>query len=296
MARMTGLLNQMLESRRAIITGGSQGLGYAIARAFLSYGADVLICSRTKLDLERAKSRLQDTFPKRRVEMEVADVTQASDVRRLFETAERCFGTYHIVVNNAGVHGPIGRLEESDIECWIRAIGINLFGVVHVCQYAVKHLKQAGYGKVINLSGGGATAPQFGLSAYAASKAGLVRFTETLALECADFGIDVNAVAPGALITRLTAELEESGPDAIGYSAHRRVVEIRAKGGSTLERAAELCVYLSSRESDGLSGRLISAVWDPWPFSSEQIKHIMASDIYTLRRIVPADRGVGWGQ
>ena len=122
-------------------------------------------------------------------------------------------------------------MEDSDFESWIHAIGVNLLGTAYACRCAIKHFNQAGYGKVINLSGGGATAPQFGLSAYGASKAGLVRLTETLALECADLGIDVNAVAPGALITRLTAELEESGPDAIGCSAHKRVVEIRANGG-----------------------------------------------------------------
>jgi 3-oxoacyl-[acyl-carrier protein] reductase len=291
---MTVLPNQALESRRAIITGGSQGLGYAIAKAFLSHGADVLICSRTQIDLERAKSSLQDAFSNRRVEIEVADIARVSDVQRLFETAEQRFGTYHIVVNNAGIHGPIGRLADSDFESWIHAIGVNLLGTAYACRCAIRHFDQAGYGKVINLSGGGATAPQFGLSAYGASKAGLVRLTETLALECADHGIDVNAVAPGSLVTRLTAELEESDPDAIGRGAHKRVVEMRATGGSPLERAAELCVYLSSGESNGLSGRLISAVWDPWPFSSEKIKSIMNSDIYALRRIVPADRGLDW--
>jgi 3-oxoacyl-[acyl-carrier protein] reductase len=293
---MTGAPHQTLKSRRAIITGGSQGLGYAIATAFLSHGADVLICARTQGDLDSAKARLEAAFPLRRIETEVADVAETSDVRRLFETADRRFGAYHIVVNNAGVHGPIGRFEDSDIASWIRAISVNLCGVAHVCHSAVKHFKEAGYGKVINLSGGGATAPQFGLSAYAASKAGLVRFTETLAMECMGLGIDVNAVAPGALVTRLTAELEESGPDAIGHSAHGRVVEMRKKGGSPLEKAAELCVYLSSDESNGLSGRLISAAWDPWPFSPEQIKNLMASDIYTLRRIVPEDRGLDWGR
>lgn len=292
---MTDVSNQKLESKRAIITGATQGLGYAIAEAFLSHGADVLICSRTLVDLKSAKSRLQTAFPRRRVEIEVADVADELDVRRLFHTAERCFGNYQIVVNNAGVHGPIGPFEESDVEHWGRAISINLLGAARVSKYAVKHFKQAKYGKVINLSGGGATSPQFGLSAYGAAKAGLVRFTETLALECAHFGIDVNAVAPGALLTRLTVELELAGPRAIGDKAHKRVVEMRAKGGSSLKRAAELCVYLSSVDSNGLSGRLISAVWDPWPFSPEQIKEIMACDIYSLRRIVPTDRGRTWG-
>ena len=122
-----------------------------------------------------------------------------------------------------------------------------------------------------------------------------MRFTETLALECVGLGIDVNAVAPGALATRLTAELAASCPEAIGEDAHRRVIEMRAKGGAPLSKAAELCAYLASPASDGLSGRLISAAWDPWPFSPEQIREIMSSDIYALRRIVSKERNRPWG-
>ena len=108
-------------------------------------------------------------------------------------------------------------------------------------------------------------------------------------------GIDVNAVAPGALATRLTDELIVAGPERVGASLHARMVKLKQEGGTPLDLGAELCVYLASAESDGLTGRLIAAPWDPWPFTDAMKREIAESDIYTLRRIVPKDRGKDWG-
>jgi 3-oxoacyl-[acyl-carrier protein] reductase len=189
-------------------------------------------------------------------------------------------------------------LDEADWDLWCAAIAVNLVGAVYCCRRAVRHFKSrpadGPHAKIINISGGGATSPQPCLSAYGASKAGLVRFTETLAMEVKPFGIDVNAVAPGALLTRLLEELRSVSPEQIGAAQHAKVEEIYGQGGMSLARAAELCVYLASFESDGISGRLISAPWDPWPFSAEIAGELAASDIYTLRRIVPEDRGHSW--
>jgi 3-oxoacyl-[acyl-carrier protein] reductase len=122
-----------------------------------------------------------------------------------------------------------------------------------------------------------------------------VRFTETLAEEVRPFGIDVNAVAPGALATRLMTELSAAGPEQIGTENHARVEELRARGGMSMTRAADLCVYLASPDSDGITGRLISAAWDPWPFTPDRIRQLMSGDIYTLRRITERDRELNWG-
>ena len=144
-------------------------------------------------------------------------------------------------------------------------------------------------------SGGGATGPLPGISAYAASKAAIVRFTETLALEMREWNIDVNAIAPGALMTRLTDQLIAAGSERVGAALHARMVKLKHDGGTPLSLGAALCGYLAGPESDGLTGRLIAAPWDPWPFSGEQRREIAESDIYTLRRIVPKDRGKAWG-
>jgi NAD(P)-dependent dehydrogenase (short-subunit alcohol dehydrogenase family) len=284
-----------LSGRRAIITGASQGLGLAIAEAFVAAGAGVMLCARSKVDLEAARKGLADRYPSARIEACVADVSKTADIDAVFEATQKAFGGLEILVNNAGVHGPIGPIETLDFDAWVAAIAVNLFGPVHASRRAIEVFKPAGHGKIINISGGGATSPQPGLTAYGASKAALVRVTETLAHELRGTGIDVNAVAPGALATRLTRELADAGPSKIGENYHSRVEAMLKGGGASPEKAAALCVYLGSRNSDGVSGRLISAAWDPWPFDATARADMDGSDIYALRRIVPADRGKTWG-
>jgi len=285
-----------LAGRRAIITGASMGLGAAIAEEFLKAGAAVLLCARSAAELDAQVERLSKAHPAARIARALADVANARQVDALFDAAQKELGGLDIVVNNAGVYGPMGTIDAVDWDDWVQAININLMGTVYCCRKAVEALKPKRAGKIINISGGGATNPLPGISAYAASKAGVVRFTETLALEVQEFGIDVNAVAPGALATRLTDQLLEAGPDRVGKALHARMAKLKQEGGTPLHVGASLCVYLASRESDGVTGRLIAAQWDPWPFDQPIKQELKASDIYTLRRIVPAERGKPWGK
>lgn len=284
-----------LNGRTAIITGASQGLGAAIARRFAAEGARLALCARHEAELFAKRDELLLAYPAARIVAQSADVSCTDDVDALFAAAERAFGRIDVLVNNAGVYGPMGGIDTVDWGEWVKALAINLSGNVYCARKAVQLFKPQGYGKIINLSGGGATNPLPGISAYAASKAALVRFVETLALEVRAFGIDVNAVAPGALATRLTEELIAAGPEKVGDALYVRMQAVQKDGGTPLELGAELCVYLASAESDGLTGRLISAPWDPWPFSAEALADVSASDIYTLRRIVPKERGKYWG-
>jgi NAD(P)-dependent dehydrogenase (short-subunit alcohol dehydrogenase family) len=158
----------------------------------------------------------------------------------------------------------------------------------------IPHFKARGRGKIVQLSGGGATNPLPRLSAYAASKAAVVRFCETIALELQADHIDVNCIAPGALNTRMLDEIIEAGPAAVGEAFYKKSLEQKAKGGVPLDKGAALAVWLGSPASDGITGKLLSAVWDPWqdlPAHREDL----GGDIYTLRRIVPGDRGKSWG-
>jgi NAD(P)-dependent dehydrogenase (short-subunit alcohol dehydrogenase family) len=123
----------------------------------------------------------------------------------------------------------------------------------------------------------------------------VIRFAETLAQELREANVDVNAIAPGALNTRLLDEVIEAGPELVGDTFHARALEQQASGGAGLERGAMLAVWLGSAASDGVSGKLLSALWDPWRDLPEH-RDDLASDIYTLRRIVPADRGLEWGE
>jgi len=285
-----------LQGLSAIITGGSQGLGRAIAEAFLAEGANVLICSRGADALNATKSELTARAkPGQKVLAVVADVSQPSDANRIAAEALAGFGQIDILVNNAGVYGPMGPIEEIDWSEWARAIEINLMGTVLPCRAVLPHFKKRGAGKIINLSGGGATAPLPRISAYAASKAAVVRFTETLAEEVRDAHIDVNAIAPGALKTRLLEEVLQSGPEKVGEDFYRKSLKQKEEGATPLEKGAALCVFLGSPASNGVTGKLISAIWDPWETFPDKLPVIAKSNIYTLRRIVPKDRGENWG-
>lgn len=285
-----------LSGKNAIVTGGSQGLGRAIVAELLRQGAGVVFCARTRADVEAAAAELASSAPPgARVYGEVADVSQACDCQDLVEAAITRLGHVDILVNNAGVGGPIGLAETVDWAEWQRTIEVNLFGVMHLCRALIPHLRTRGAGgRIINLSGGGATNPMPRFSAYAASKAALVRLTETLALELAPERITVNAIAPGAMNTRMVQRVVEAGPELAGedtFAKNRRWTE---EGGTPPELAARLCAYLAGDAAAGITGRLISAQWDPWESLHEHVEDLAGSDVYTLRRITPVERGFGW--
>jgi NAD(P)-dependent dehydrogenase (short-subunit alcohol dehydrogenase family) len=289
-------MTRILEGRTAIITGASQGLGRDIARAFVSAGASILMCARDPHDLEQARVAISAlAAPSQSVLAQVADVSRRADVEKLVAVALAVFPQLHILVNNAGIYGPKGPIETVDWDEWVQAIEINLFGSVLLCRAVLPHFKAHGYGKIVQLSGGGATNPLPRISAYAASKAAIVRFAETLAEEVRVDHIDVNSIAPGALNTRLLDEVLAAGPAQVGQSFYDQAVKQRAQGGVPLDRGAELAVFLASAASDGITGKLLSAVWDPWQALPEQLADLNRTDVYTLRRIVPQDRGLQWG-
>ena len=286
-----------LEGRAAVITGASQGLGLAIAQAYVAAGASVLICARDADAIEHARRALDDAATSgQRVVAMTADVSDEADVRKVVERAEASFSQLHVLVNNAGVYGPMGAIEDVDWREWTRAIEINLYGSVLPCRALLPHFRRHRYGKIVQLSGGGATNPLPRVSAYAASKAAIVRFAETLAQETIDAGIDVNSVAPGALDTRLLDELLAAGPERVGQAFYDRMLKTKQGGATPLSVGAELAVFLGSAASDGITGRLISAVWDPWRDLPARRGDLDRTDVYTLRRIVPKDRGLSWGE
>ncbi|MGH7980895.1 MAG: SDR family NAD(P)-dependent oxidoreductase, partial [Limisphaerales bacterium] len=198
------------------------------------------------------------------------------------------------LVLNAGVYGPMGPTESVSLDDWKLALEINLLGILLPCRAWIPHFKKAGSGKIIVISGGGATNPLPNISSYAASKAAAVRLAETLAEELKPWRVDVNAIAPGALKTRLINQVLEAGPEKVGAEFFAKNEKWAADGAVSLDLGAGLAVYLASPESNGVTGKLISAQWDPWE-KLHEFKNDLAGDIYTLRRIVPKDRGKTWG-
>lgn len=286
-----------LTGRSAIITGASQGLGRAIAVACVKAGANVLLTARSAESLKQAQreiAALASRNPGQIVCSLTGDVSRTDDCQEWVDEALNRFGRIDVLVNNAGIYGPIGRLEDNDWNEWLQALQVNLVGTIQMCRAVLPHMRMQKGGKIINLSGGGATAPLPNFSSYAASKAAVVRLTETLAEEARDDRIDVNSVAPGALNTRLLEQVLEAGPARVGLKFYERSLQQRDSGGASLERAAQLVVYLASTQSDGVTGRLLSAVWDDWERLHEHRDELAASDVFTLRRIVPEDRKETW--
>jgi NAD(P)-dependent dehydrogenase (short-subunit alcohol dehydrogenase family) len=286
-----------LRGKRAIITGASLGLGRAIAEAFVREGAQVLLCARTTGPLDQAAGELRKIASAgQKIMTKACDVSVPAQVEDLVAYAIHELSGCDILVNNAAIHGPKGPLEDNAWEEWRQALEVNLFGTVLPCRAVIPQMKKQGRGKIINLSGGGATGPRPFFTAYATAKAAVVRFTETLAEELREHHIEINAIAPGAMKTRLIADGLAAGPDKIGAKAYAELERINETGGDSLEGAAQLAVFLAGPESDGITGKLISARWDPWREFPDHKEELITGDLYTLRRIVPKDRGKTWGE
>src|SRR5262249_52504338 len=149
-----------LHGRSAIITGANQGLGLAIARRFVDSGAHVLLAARGAERLSQAEIEVKRyTRPGQIVLSLTGDVSRPEECQAIVSRALATLPNVMILVNNAGIYGPIGRIEDNDWEEWVQAIQINLFGTVLMCRAILPHLRRLGYGKIINLSGGGATSP-----------------------------------------------------------------------------------------------------------------------------------------
>ncbi len=286
-----------LSGRSAIITGASQGLGQGIAEMFVRAGASVFLVAR---DGERLQDVRQSLIPlaitpDQRVHAMRGDVSEPDICIEIVRAAQEALPNVMILVNNAGIYGPMGKIEDVDWAEWVEAIRINVFGTAVMCRAIIPALRTRAYGKIINLSGGGATAPLPYLSAYATSKAAVVRLTETLAEELRDAHIDVNAIAPGALNTRLLDQVLAAGAENVGNDFYQRALAQRDQGGVPLDVGAGLALFLASAASDGITGRLLSAVWDDWETLPQQREELRDSDIFTLRRIVPRDRDKDWG-
>jgi len=276
-----------LAGKLALVTGASRGLGAAIAEKLSADGATVILAARGQPALEAMTKLIPDA------RLIAADLAVPADVERLIEFCANQDRPVEILVNNAAIQGRIGPFAAADFQAWQAVFQVNFFAAARICQGLIEPMRRIGRGKIINLSGGGAASPRPDLTAYGVSKCAVVRFTETLAHELSSTGIDANCLAPGAMNTRMLQEVIEAGPGGAKREYEKALKQDRT-GGASLERAAELAAFLASPMSDGITGRLISAVWDNWPELAQHKAELDETDIYTLRRIVPEDRKFKW--
>lgn len=268
-----------LSDKVIIVTGGGGGIGQVIVRSLVKAGAIVIAAG---LHLENVTGV---AVGESRISPLAVDVADWQSVQEMVTTTIREFGQVDGLVNVAGIQGAIGLMTENDVIQWARTIQINLIGTFYCCKAVLPFMISRHQGKIVNFSGGGATAPRPNYSAYAASKAAVVRLTETLAEEIKADNIQVNAIAPGAVNTHMLEETLSAGLLA-GEKAQAEAKRQLETGGTPPEMAADLIKFLMSDASGKLTGKLISAPYDDWKYWNEvRIAEIMAAPWLTMRRI-----------
>jgi 3-oxoacyl-[acyl-carrier protein] reductase len=272
----------ILENKKIIITGGSMGIGFAIAKKCAEEGAHLILVSRHKVNLKNAIKMINATA-KKHIYYAI-DVGHPDKVKDMAADIRKKLSFIDGLVNCAGIYGPIGKTDEINPLEFTNAININLLGTFYMCHYFIPLLKKARRGKIVNYSGGGAANSFPNYTAYAVSKTGIVRFSENLALEFKNDDIDINAIAPGFVITRLHQETLKAGKKA-GEEFLKKTIDQINKGGISSDMAAKLTVFLLSSNSDGITGKFISAPWDPWEDEKFRAKLKNDEDLATLRRI-----------
>ncbi len=234
-----------LSGRTALVTGGSKGLGKAMAAGFASHGADVMICSRNAEELEATASKIHESTG-RRVEYTVADLTSRDGVASLVEATQSQFGGVDILVNNAGSNNP-QLIDQIDDEQWDEIIQLNLSSCMALTRAFVPGMKEKGWGRVIHISSIIALAAAPGRSVYAATKAGLIGMARAQAIELGPAGITVNCIAPGPFLTDLpAAKLTEEQRSVVGQrTALKRWGETEELVGPALLLASGAGSYMS---------------------------------------------------
>ena len=277
-----------------LITGASRGLGKALAEHFWQKGWSLILLARGQLPLNEVVRSLGERTGQS-LHTIVADLAHQGEVERIVETAKSLLPRLDTLINNAGIQGAVGPIWENEWNEWLETIQVDLLAPVGLCRLIAPWMIENGGGSIINLSGGGATGPRANFSAYATAKAGLVRFSETLAEELKPHNVRVNCIAPGAMGTAMLEEVVAKGEAAAGKQEYEIAARVLHGGGASMQRVAALCHFLASNASNGITGKLISAVWDRWEHWPEHLEELNSSDAYTLRRIAGRDRGFSWG-
>lgn len=275
-----GLREPALTGRpmRVLVTGSSTGIGRALTLRLLDAGHAVWGWARSD---QAALAAARPAFRATRT-----DVADWAAVHAGAEEIAAAWGGLDALVTCAGVQGEIGRALAADPLRWSETIRANLDGTYFTLRACAPLLARAERrAKAVCFSGGGATKPRPNFSAYGAAKTAVVRLVETIAAEERERPFDINALAPGAIHTRLTEEVLALGPAVAGAAEFAAAQRQRADDPAPLARALDCVEWLLSPRSDGISGRLLAAPWDPW--TSLRATDLTDADTYTLRRIVP---------
>lgn len=283
-------INNYFIKKNILITGASQGIGLEIAKHFYDLNANVILLARNKRKLIEIKKNLKKKNSAQKIIIEKCDVSKTKNLDKVLSRVLTEIKGIDILINNAGIYGPKGKFENISWQEIKKTFEINMFGSIYLIKKIIPYLKKKNNGKIIQMSGGGGASPLPFFSAYATSKAGILRFTENISEELRDYKIDINAIAPGPVNTKMLDEVLKEKPSTVGIKFYNKSLKQKKEGGTNIKKILECIEYFSHEKSNGISGKLISVLWDDWKKFHKFKKELKNSDIGTLRRIVGRDR------
>lgn len=250
-----------LEGKVAVITGGSKGIGKAIALAFAGEGAEVVIAARTEADLKRTAAEIE-TMGRKCLAI-VTDLAVPEQVRAMVDRTLETFGRVDVLVNNSGIAGPAASVADMDLEGWNQTLAVNLTGAMLCAKYILKDdMIPRQSGSIINISSISGRFGHANRSPYSTSKWGLIGLTQTLALEVGKYGIRVNCITPGPVEGERIewAMRQVSKNQGISYEQAVKNEVARTSLGRMVkpEEVAVLAVFLASEQSSGITGQTIN--------------------------------------
>lgn len=263
---------------RIVITGTSSGIGRHLAEQLAAQGHEIWGLARSVQQAAFATS--------------VCDVADWAQVESARDAVAEAWPQVDALICAAAIQGAVSPAMSADPRLWSETVRVNLDGTFFAI-HAFWGLLRAGNrrAKIICFSGGGATKARPNFSAYAASKTGVVRLVENLAVEWSGLAVDINVIAPGAINTAMTEETVRLGPERAGRAEFEAAQRQLAAGGQSIEKVDGLVKLLLSEKSDGITGRLLSAQWDDWAALDAHKSALAQSEIFQLRRVLPKERG-----
>jgi NAD(P)-dependent dehydrogenase (short-subunit alcohol dehydrogenase family) len=252
-----------LQDKVAIITGGGRGLGRSVALLFGKEGAKVVIAARNRNQIEHVAQELK-ALKKYALAVQ-ADISDESQVERLVQQTKEAFGTVDILVNNAGFRGPIAPLHQIPLAEWEETLRANLTTAFLCSKAVIPILMEKKAGKIINIAT--TQTPRPNLTPYMVAKAALIHLTKQLSRELKPFNIQVNAIHPGVMDTKMQEEIRQAGATAIGTDMFERLKEEGLLHSP--DEPAKLVLFIASKAGDGITGEFLS-------FDDKEVKFLLA--------------------
>jgi len=282
------------KNKNIIITGATGGFGSALAIKYYQEGANLILIGRSFDKLNSLKEKLLvDKKSNQFIKTIKLDLANLNLISKVLKKEFLKISKFDVLINCAAIQGPIGKSWENKFIEWQNTFNINFYSTMILINIILPFMLKNNSGSIINISGGGSTSSRPDFSSYAISKTAIVRYTEILAEEVSNTKIKVNSIAPGIMATNMTKEVIKNKKNITNIKELKAANKVLLEGDN-MEKALNLCFFLSSKESKGINGKLISATWDPWEKITKNLNYISKSDIYTLRRILPEDRDINF--